>query len=109
MSALEIASREMGIIEMAEFRLEDVKMCDDFDVRTGNLSRWDRRCLKMAILLVQEPSRSYCAKPPPTQGVSVNVHENAIVALQGRDGAGKTSTFWADARINNPALQSSEI
>jgi branched-chain amino acid transport system ATP-binding protein len=37
------------------------------------------------------------------QGVSFNVHEGEILALLGRNGAGKTSTLRSIARIDNPA------
>ena len=43
------------------------------------------------------------------QGVSFNVHEGEILALLGRNGAGKTSTLRAIARLDNPALTYGEI
>jgi branched-chain amino acid transport system ATP-binding protein len=43
------------------------------------------------------------------QGVSMNVHEGEILALLGRNGAGKTSTLRAIARLDNPALTHGEI
>ena len=43
------------------------------------------------------------------QGVSFNVHEGEILALLGRNGAGKTSTLRAIARLDNPAMRSGEI
>lgn len=43
------------------------------------------------------------------QGVSFDVREGEIVALLGRNGAGKTSTLRAIARVDNPALQHGEI
>ena len=43
------------------------------------------------------------------QGVSFNVHEGEILALLGRNGAGKTSTLRTIARLNNPELRSGEI
>ncbi len=36
------------------------------------------------------------------QGVSFNVHEGEILALLGRNGAGKTSTLRTIARLDNP-------
>jgi branched-chain amino acid transport system ATP-binding protein len=36
------------------------------------------------------------------QGVSFNVHEGEILALLGRNGAGKTSTLRAIARLGQP-------
>ena len=38
------------------------------------------------------------------QGVSFNVHEGEILALLGRNGAGKTSTLRAIARLDDPQV-----
>ena len=43
------------------------------------------------------------------QGVSFDVEEGDIVALLGRNGAGKTSTLRALARVDSPALKRGEI
>ncbi|MEM8838838.1 MAG: ABC transporter ATP-binding protein [Pseudomonadota bacterium] len=43
------------------------------------------------------------------QGVSLEVKEGEILALLGRNGAGKTSTLRALARLDDPALQGGEI
>ena len=43
------------------------------------------------------------------QGVSFNVHEGEILALLGRNGAGKTSTLRACARVGSPEVQKGEI
>jgi len=43
------------------------------------------------------------------QGVSFDVREGEIVALLGRNGAGKTSTLRAIARLDEPALKAGEI
>jgi len=43
------------------------------------------------------------------QGVSFNVHEGEILALLGRNGAGKTSTLRALARIGSPMVTHGEI
>ncbi len=43
------------------------------------------------------------------QGVSFNVHEGEIVALLGRNGAGKTSTLRSIARIGSPLVTRGEI
>jgi branched-chain amino acid transport system ATP-binding protein len=38
------------------------------------------------------------------QGVSFNVHEGEILALLGRNGAGKTSTLRSIARLDDPQV-----
>lgn len=43
------------------------------------------------------------------QGVSLNLDEGEILALLGRNGAGKTSTLRAIARMDNPALHRGEV
>ena len=43
------------------------------------------------------------------QDVSFNVHEGEILALLGRNGAGKTSTLRAIARMPNPEIRKGEV
>jgi branched-chain amino acid transport system ATP-binding protein len=43
------------------------------------------------------------------QGVSLDVRHGEILALLGRNGAGKTSTLRTIARVDNPALKAGEI
>ena len=43
------------------------------------------------------------------QNVSFNIHEGEILALLGRNGAGKTSTLRTIARLDDPALTHGEI
>ncbi len=43
------------------------------------------------------------------QGISFNVHEGEILALLGRNGAGKTSTLRAIARLASPEARHGEI
>jgi branched-chain amino acid transport system ATP-binding protein len=43
------------------------------------------------------------------QGITLNIHEGEILALLGRNGAGKTSTLRAIARVDSPAVTHGEI
>jgi len=43
------------------------------------------------------------------QGISFNIHEGEILALLGRNGAGKTSTLRAIARLASPMLTHGEV
>ena len=43
------------------------------------------------------------------QGISFNVHEGEILALLGRNGAGKTSTLRSIARLDEPEVRQGEI
>ncbi|WP_121061513.1 ABC transporter ATP-binding protein [Chachezhania antarctica] len=52
---------------------------------------------------------SYYGESYIVQGVSFNVHEGEILALLGRNGAGKTSTLRSIARIGNPQVTHGEI
>ena len=52
---------------------------------------------------------SYYGESYIVQGVSLNVHEGEILALLGRNGAGKTSTLRSLARLDAPNIQRGEI
>ena len=52
---------------------------------------------------------SYYGESYIVQGVSFDIREGEIVALLGRNGAGKTSTLRTIARVDDPALKSGEI
>lgn len=43
------------------------------------------------------------------QGISMNIHEGEILALLGRNGAGKTSTLRALARLSSPMMTKGEV
>jgi branched-chain amino acid transport system ATP-binding protein len=43
------------------------------------------------------------------QGISMNLHEGEILALLGRNGAGKTSTLRALARLSDPIMSKGEV
>jgi branched-chain amino acid transport system ATP-binding protein len=52
---------------------------------------------------------SYYGESYIVQGVSMNVHEGEILALLGRNGAGKTSTLRSIARIGDPMVTHGEM
>ncbi len=52
---------------------------------------------------------AYYGQSYVVQGVGFDVHEGEIVALLGRNGAGKTSTLRTIARLADPQLRSGEI
>ena len=52
---------------------------------------------------------SYYEESYIVQGISFNVHEGEILALLGRNGAGKTSTLRSIARLDSPQVQRGEI
>ena len=53
--------------------------------------------------------QAYYGESYIVQNVSLNVHEGEILALLGRNGAGKTSTLRAIARLDDPALTHGEV
>ena len=52
---------------------------------------------------------SYYGESYIVQNVSFDIHEGEILALLGRNGAGKTSTLRTIARMGNPELRHGEI
>ena len=61
-----------------------------------------------AFLSVKEVD-SYYDESYIVQNISFNVHEGEILALLGRNGAGKTSTLRTIARVDDPELRGGEI
>lgn len=53
--------------------------------------------------------QAYYGESYIVQGVSFDIHEGEILALLGRNGAGKTSTLRTIARMGNPELRHGEI
>lgn len=53
--------------------------------------------------------KAYYGESYIVQGVSFNIHEGEILALLGRNGAGKTSTLRTIARMGDPQLKHGEI
>ncbi|MEX0318559.1 MULTISPECIES: ABC transporter ATP-binding protein [unclassified Ruegeria] len=52
---------------------------------------------------------SYYGESYIVQGIGFNVHEGEILALLGRNGAGKTSTLRSIARLGDPEVRHGEI
>lgn len=52
---------------------------------------------------------SYYGESYIVQGVSFNIHEGEILALLGRNGAGKTSTLRSIAQIGDPQVTHGEV
>ena len=76
----------------------------DFDkARTGHVERQEPAYFSAHAI------EAYYGESYIVQGVSFNIHEGEILALLGRNGAGKTSTLRAIARIDEPALTHGEI
>ena len=53
--------------------------------------------------------QAYYGESYIVQGVSFDIHEGEILALLGRNGAGKTSTLRTIARLDTPELRHGEI
>ncbi|MEM9279342.1 MAG: ABC transporter ATP-binding protein, partial [Pseudomonadota bacterium] len=53
--------------------------------------------------------KSYYGESYIVQDVSFNIHEGEILALLGRNGAGKTSTLRSIARVGEPVLTHGEV
>src|SRR5690606_22626896 len=93
--------------------------------RAGSLSRGERRMTIVAerpaaaaVALEADPAKqffavrdihAYYGESYIVQGVSLDVRKGEILALLGRNGAGKTSTLRTIARMDNPELRSGEI
>jgi branched-chain amino acid transport system ATP-binding protein len=62
-----------------------------------------------APFLAVKDIHAYYGESYIVQGVSLDVQQGEILALLGRNGAGKTSTLRTIARVDMPALKSGEI
>ncbi len=74
----------------------------------------DRRPLAQAAVretpfLAVKDIHAYYGESYIVQGISLDVRHGEILALLGRNGAGKTSTLRAIARVDNPVLKAGEI
>ena len=63
----------------------------------------------MPIYFSAHDIHAYYGESYIVQGISLNVHEGEILALLGRNGAGKTSTLRAIARLDDPTIHKGEI
>lgn len=64
---------------------------------------------KAAPYFVVKDLHAYYGESYIVQGVSFDINEGEILALLGRNGAGKTSTLRTIARLANPELRSGEV
>ncbi len=62
-----------------------------------------------AVYFAAHEIKAYYGESYIVQDVSLNVHEGEILALLGRNGAGKTSTLRAIARLDSPMLTHGEV
>ncbi len=74
-----------------------------------DFSRYANRAATAPAYFSVHDIHAYYGESYIVQGVSFDVHEGEILALLGRNGAGKTSTLRALARLGNPALRKGEI
>jgi branched-chain amino acid transport system ATP-binding protein len=61
------------------------------------------------LLFTARDLHAYYGESYIVQGVSLDIHHGEILALLGRNGAGKTSTLRTIARLDDPALHQGEI
>lgn len=76
---------------------------------TPNFSRNANMAATAPAFLSVYDMHAYYGESYIVQGVSFNVHEGEILALLGRNGAGKTSTLRAIARLASPQVTYGEI
>jgi len=69
----------------------------------------ERTVEREAPFFAVEDIHAYYGESYIVQGVSFDIRHGEILALLGRNGAGKTSTLRAIARVDNPSLQSGAI
>ena len=76
---------------------------------TNTLPRSDSDASSGSASLSVWDLHAYYGESYIVQGISFDVHEGEILALLGRNGAGKTSTLRAIARVASPELRSGEV
>ena len=76
---------------------------------TNSLSKNANHATNAPAFLSVWDLEAYYGESYIVQGVSFNVHEGEILALLGRNGAGKTSTLRAIARLATPEARHGEI
>ena len=87
----------MSIVDDSVFQKQSVPSAphNEFTNVSAYLSVWD--------------VHAYYGESYIVQGISFNMHEGEILALLGRNGAGKTSTLRAIARTDTPEMRHGEI
>ena len=76
---------------------------------TGKLDRNANHAATAPAYLSVWDLEAYYGESYIVQGISFNIHEGEILALLGRNGAGKTSTLRAIARAGSPEVRHGEI
>jgi branched-chain amino acid transport system ATP-binding protein len=76
---------------------------------TGNIGKPDNNKSHEPVYFSAWEIQAYYGESYIVQGISLDIHEGEILALLGRNGAGKTSTLRAIARLDDPALVHGEI
>jgi branched-chain amino acid transport system ATP-binding protein len=74
----------------------------------ASVSQGEQKASSSAYFSVHD-LHAYYGQSYIVQGVSLDVHEGETLALLGRNGAGKTSTLRALARVDSPMLRHGEI
>jgi branched-chain amino acid transport system ATP-binding protein len=84
-------------------------MGQDMNEQSQNFSAGPNRASTAPAFLSVHDVHAYYGESYIVQGISFNVHEGEILALLGRNGAGKTSTLRAIARLDDPQVSQGEI
>lgn len=69
----------------------------------------DRSAMSEMPFFATRDMHAYYGESYVVQGISFDIRHGEVLALLGRNGAGKTSTLRAIARLDNPALHTGEI
>ena len=80
------------------------------DIETVSTAHYAERTVPLETpFFAAKDIHAYYGESYIVQGVSFDIRHGEILALLGRNGAGKTSTLRTIARVDNPSLQAGEI